>query len=240
MKHFTKRNQMSAIAANLARAYPDDDTGFGVRLVSLHEDMVVRQRPALLLLQGSVGGMLLVASFNWANLLLSRALSRRRELAIRASLGASRWRLVQQLLAESLLLAAVGGILGVVFAHWGVELFTLSAKTLLPRSSEIQIDTGALCFTLLLSLLEETDSGIGHPGKILTASLSLPPALHATDSSVRSFHQNAQQKMVQIPGVRSAGAISLLPLIPGDTDTSFQIVGRPIFLPVNNRSLKCG
>jgi putative ABC transport system permease protein len=201
------------------------------------------------------------------------------------------------LLAESLLLAAVGGILGVVFANWGVGLFALSAKTLLPRSSEIQIDTCALCFTLLLSLLvgilcgllpalaisdgmqhtlrdnsrgsvggvrqamlrnalvigeigcalvvlscaglllrsflklEETDSGIGHPGKILTASLSLPPALYATDSSVRSFHQTAQQKMVQMPGVRSAGAISLLPLTPGDTDTSFQIVGRPYFPP---------
>lgn len=294
----TKAEQeMSAIAANLARVYPDDDTGFGVRLVSLHEDMVGKQRPSLLLLQGSVGCMLLVASFNLANLLLSRALRRSRELAIRASLGASRWRLVQQLLAESLLLAAVGGILGVVFANWGVGLFALSAQTLLLRSSEIQIDTGALCFTLLLSLLvgilcgllpalaisdgmqhtlrdnsrgsvggvrqamlrnalvigeigcalvvlscaglllrsflklEETDSGIGHPGKILTASLSLPPALYATNSSVRSFHQNAQQKMVQIPGVRSAGAISLLPLTPGDTDTSFQIVGRPHFPP---------
>jgi putative ABC transport system permease protein len=287
--------EMLGIGANLAREYPNDDTGFGIRLVALHEDIVGKQRPALLLLQGAVGCMLLIASINLANLLLSRALSRRRELAIRASLGASRWRLAQQLLSESLLLAAAGGILGILLANWGVDLFMLLAKTLLPRSSEIQIDTRALGFTLLLSILvgilcgllpalaisdgmqrtlrensrssvggvrqamlrnalviaeigcalvvlscaglllrsflklEETDSGIAHSEKILTASLSLPPVLYPIDQSVRSFYQVAQQRMAQIPGVKSAGAISLLPLTPGDTDTSFQITGRPPF-----------
>src|SRR5260370_4881983 len=75
------------------------------------------------------------------------------------------------------------------------------------------------------------DSAIGHAEKTLTASLSLPPALYPTDPSVRLFHQIAQQNMVQIPGVGSAGAISVLPLTPGDTDTGFQIVSRTPFPP---------
>jgi len=146
-------SQMSSIAANIAREDPTDNTGFGIRLVPLQEDIVGEKRPALLLLQGAVGCLLLIASINLANLLLSRALRRRRELAIRASLGASRWRLVQQLLAESLLLGGLGGILGIVLANWGVDAFLFFAKTLIPRSSEIQIDAGALWFTLVLSLV---------------------------------------------------------------------------------------
>ncbi len=291
--------QMSTIAANLARECPKDDTGFGIRLVPLQEDMVGKQRPTLLLLQGAVGCLLLIASINLANLLLSRALNRRRELAIRASLGASRWRLAQQLLAESLLLGSAGGILGMVLANWAVQLFLFFAKTLLPRVSEIQIDSTVLCFTLILSLLvgilcgllpalaisdgfglqrmlrensrgsvggsrqailrnalvvaeigcalvvlscaglllrsflklEEIDSGIRSPEKVLTASLSLPPLPYPTDESVRSFYQLAQDKLEQIPGVKSAGAITVLPLTPGDSDTGFQIVGRPPFDP---------
>lgn len=291
--------QMSGIAANLAREYPKDNTGFGIRFVPLHEDIVGNQRPALLLLQGAVGCMLLIASFNLANLLLSRALNRRRELAVRASLGASRWRLARQLLTESLLLGATGGILGVVLANWGTELFTFFAQAHLPRSSEVHMNGAALAFSLVLSLLvgticgllpalamsdrgdfglqtvlrensrgsaggvrqamlrnalviaeigcalvvlscaglllrsflklAETESGISHPEKILTASLSLPPVRYPTDQSVRSFYQDAQEKIAQLPGVKSAGAISVLPLTPGDSDTGFQIVGRAPF-----------
>jgi putative ABC transport system permease protein len=287
--------EMSSIAANLAREYPNENTGFGIRLVSLQEDIVGKQRPALLLLQGAVACMLLIASINLANLLLSRALGRRRELAIRASLGANRWRVAQQLLAESFSLGGVGGILGVVLAYWGVGLFSFFAKALLPRISEIQIDAGALGFTLLLSLivgglcgllpalaissgvqsnlrensrasvggvhqailrnalvvaeigcalvvlscaglllrsflkLEETDSGIHQSEKVLTASLSLPPVRYPSDQSVRSFYQLAQDKLAQMPGVKSTGAITILPLTPGDSDTGFQIVGRPPF-----------
>jgi putative ABC transport system permease protein len=290
-------SQMSSIAANIAREDPTDNTGFGIRLVPLQEDTVGEKRPALLLLQGAVGCMLLIASINLANLLLSRALRRRRELAIRASLGASRWRLVQQLLAESLLLGGLGGILGIVLANWGVGGFIFFAKTLIPRSSEIQIDAGALWFTLALSLLvgvfcglvpalaissgvqsnlrensrgsvggihqailrnglviaeigcalvvlscaglllrsflkvEETDSGITHSEKVLTASLSLPPVRYATDQSIRSFHQLAQDKLMQMPGVKSAGAVTVLPFTLGNSDLSFQVVGRPPFPP---------
>jgi putative ABC transport system permease protein len=154
------RAQMSGLAANLERQYPIDNTGFGIRVVPLQEDMVGNQRPALLMLQGAVAFMLLVASFNLANLLLSRALSRKRELAIRASLGASRWRLARQSLAESLLLGAGGGLLGIFLANWGIKLFTFLASVHLPRLSEVHLNSVALLFLLVLSLLVGTICGL--------------------------------------------------------------------------------
>lgn len=291
--------QMSEIAANIAREDPKNNTGFGVRLVPLKEDMVGSQRAGLLMLQGAVACMLLIASFNLANLLLSRALNRRREFAIRASLGASRWQLARQSLAESLLLGVGGGVLGIILASWGIRVFTLLAKDHLARASEIHINQLGLLFSVALALLigiicgllpalavadrgglrnvlressrgsaggvrqaairnglvvaeiscalvvlscaglllrsflkvEGTDSGIQHPENILTASLSLPPARYPTDESVRSFYESVQEKVAQIPGIKSAGAITLLPLTPGDTDTEFQIVGHPRFAP---------
>ena len=105
---------------------------------------------------------------------------------------------------------------GLVIAEISCALVVLSCAGLLLRS---------------FLKVEETDSGIQHPEKILTASLSLPPARYPTDESVRSFYQSIQQKMAGIPGVTAAGAITLLPLTGGDTDTRFQIVGRPAFAP---------
>ncbi|MBV8274870.1 MAG: ABC transporter permease [Verrucomicrobia bacterium] len=144
--------EMSRIAGNLASEYPKEQTGFGVRLVSLQEDMVGSERPGLLLLQAAVGCLLLIASINLANLLLSRSLNRWRELAIRASLGASRWRLVRQSLVESLVLGALGGALGIGLAYLGVSSFKVIAKSLLPRASEISIDPGVLAFAIGLSI----------------------------------------------------------------------------------------
>ena len=144
--------EMSRIAGNLAREYPKEQTGFGIRLVSLQEDMVGSERPGLLVLQAAVGCLLLIAVINLANLLLSRSLNRLRELAIRASLGAGRWRLVRQSLAESLVLGALGGVLGVGLASLGVGFFKLVAKSFLPRASEINIDPGVLAFAIGLSI----------------------------------------------------------------------------------------
>jgi putative ABC transport system permease protein len=293
------QSQMSAIAADLAREYPNDNTGFGIRLISLHEDIVGNQRSGLYLLQAAVGCMLLIASLNLANLLLARVVSRRRELAIRVSLGATRWSLARQLLAESLLLGAAGGLLGILFSFFGTNLFVSLAGANLPRASEIRIDAGVLGFTLAISSIvgilcgllpilgisreqtanlqetlsessrgavgggrqgylrnilviteiacalivlscagllfrsflkvQETSTGIRSPEKILTASIALPAANYPSPESVRSFYRTAQERVARLPGVKTSGAIMRLPLTQSDTDTSFQIEGRPLF-----------
>jgi putative ABC transport system permease protein len=124
-----------------------------VKVWPLHEILVSTNRQALLVLQGAVAFVLLVACANVANLLLARSVSRQRELAIRSAIGASRSRIVRQLLTESVLLSVVGGTVGVLLASWLVRLFLALAPTNFPRAQAITIDTGVLTFTLGLATL---------------------------------------------------------------------------------------
>ncbi len=144
---------MTAIARRLEEQFPDADEGWTVVLKSLHEQVVGNIRPTLLILLGAVGFVLLIVCANVANLLIARAMARTKEIATRIALGASRARLIQQLLTESLLLALLGGVPGIMFADLGVRLLVSVSPGSIPREAEIKPDLKVLGVTLAVSLL---------------------------------------------------------------------------------------
>jgi predicted permease len=143
---------MDGIAENLATAYPEADKGLGITLVSMKEDMVGNVQPFLIVLLSAVGLLLLIACVNVANLLLARSMGRSREFAIRAALGANHMRVVRQLLTESILLAGLGGALGLLLAFWGTKAVLGTLPAALPRANEVSLDARVLLFTVTLSL----------------------------------------------------------------------------------------
>lgn len=147
------RAEMKTIAAALEQQYPDSNKGWSTKVLSLHERFFGDIRPALLVLMGAVCFLLLIACANIANLLLARSASRRKEIAIRAALGASRGRVMRQLLTESILLALAGGVLGLLLAVWGIEALVALGPSNIPRLDSIGLDGQVLAFTLLVSLL---------------------------------------------------------------------------------------
>jgi putative ABC transport system permease protein len=145
--------EMNTIARQLEQQYPDANAGSGVQLLPLHEEIVGKISSLLLILLGAVGFVLLIACANIANLLLARASSRQKEIAVRAALGASRRRLISQFLTESLLLAVMGGVLGLLIALWGSDALIALSPGNIPRLQEAGMDGRVLGFTLLLALL---------------------------------------------------------------------------------------
>ncbi len=144
--------EAAAVMARLEREHPDDNLGRGARLVAFHEQAVGGVRPALAALAAAVGAVLLVACANVANLMLARGAGRRREIALRAALGAGRGRVVQQLLVESLVLAAAGGALGLLLASWSLDALIALGGGGVPRLDEVRLDGWVLGFTAALSL----------------------------------------------------------------------------------------
>jgi putative ABC transport system permease protein len=144
---------MDAIALRLENDYPSTNTDSRIAIVPMHEQVVSKTRPLLVVLLGAVAFVLLVACANVANLLLARAAGRRKEIAIRVALGATRMRLVRQLLSESLLLSVAGGLLGLLVALWGNRALIALTPDAFPRVEEIGIDGRVLAFTLALSLI---------------------------------------------------------------------------------------
>jgi putative ABC transport system permease protein len=287
------RAEMIGITKRLEQQYPDYNTGTSVDIVGLQEQLVQNVRPALILLLGAVSLVLLIACVNVANLLLARAASRGREVAIRTALGAGRARMLRQLLTESVLLSLGGGALG-IFLAWALlrPLLKISAGSV-PQGVPIELDHSVLAFSFGISLLtgllfgivpalrtakldlRETlnessrgsTSGPGHhrlrgalvaseialavlllvgsglllrsfsrlqdvpPGfqadHLLVADIPLSQTAYAKPEQRYEFFDRLVERAKALPGVRSAGAASFLPVSGGGSIIHFNITGHP-------------
>ncbi|MGH9837154.1 MAG: ABC transporter permease [Blastocatellia bacterium] len=198
---------VSAIARRMEEQYPENK-GLGASVVSLQGQLVGNSQPALLALLVAVAFVLLVACVNLANLLLARAAAREKELAIRAALGATRARLVRQMLAECLPLAVLGGVLGALVALWGIEALSTFLPATLPRYNAISVNARILAFTVALSL-------------VTVLLFGLLPAFQAARSAVgaalnesgRSASGSRRQSLLRRVLVISEVALALLLLV---------------------------
>jgi putative ABC transport system permease protein len=186
--------ELRTIAAALARQYPDSNTKFSAGAAPLREDLVGDVARGLYVLFGAVGCVLLIASANVANLLLARATVRQKEIVLRSALGASRGRIIRQLLTESILLAAIGGFCGLLLAVWGTEFLVSLVPENIPRAKEIHLDGVVLAFTFLASL--GTGVLFGLAPALQSSRLDLRSALNDSSRGSSGGHHRLRSALV--------------------------------------------
>ena len=274
----TARGDIQALTRALEQTHPDSNAGWSAIVTPLHQDIVGSARTPLFLLFAATGALLLVACANLATLMLARSAARRREIAVRAALGAGRFRIVRQLVTESLITATGGGVAGILIASAGTQFLASLGPAYLPRSSEIRIDWFVPAFALLSALLaglafaaipalEVSKADLSGslkaeaaaprwrttgirlrdllvagqvalallllvgggllvrsvlrlqavelgflPDRVATASLSLPGSKYTSGAQRLAFFDDVVRRIEAVPGVRSAGLVSHLPL----------------------------
>ena len=269
------QDEVQVLARRLAAAYPDSNDRWSARVVAAHEQLVAASRPALVVLMGAVGFLLLIVCANMANLLLARLSTRRREIAVRGALGAGRWEVARPILAEAVLLAAAGGALGLIVALGGLRLLRTLPESQLPRMDQLTLDGSVLAFTTLISVtvallfgilpalraardlrsqMHESSGSTGSPfagrmlGALVVAEVALAlvllvgaglmtrsfqrllqvspgfdgtnvvsarvllPATKYQRPAVARFYDEVLERLRRAPGIRSASAVSALPL----------------------------
>ena len=188
------QEEMTVLAGRIAAEHADTNGGWSARAVAAHEQLVSASRPALTVLMGAVGFLLLIVCANMANLLLARLSSRRQELAVRGALGAGRWALARPILAESLMLSLGGGALGLVVAFGGLRLMAALPEGQLPRMELVQLDAGVLAFTTVVSV-------------VVALMFGLLPALHAARSHLSTHLTDAARSTGSYAARRTLGTL---------------------------------
>lgn len=200
--------EIRTISQRLAQQYPESNKNLGVNLVPLRKLLFERVQPALLLLLAGAAFVLLIACANVANLLLARGVARKREIAVRLCLGASRLRLVRQLLTEGALLAFAGGIAGILVAYLAIRLLPLTSLRTIARVQDVKIDEWVLAFTLLISLL--TSILVGLVPALKSSNISLHHALReAAQKSAGGWLARRTQSLLVVSEI----ALALVVLI---------------------------
>jgi predicted permease len=185
---------MDTISRRLEAQYPADDKGWGAVVIPMNQDLVGEVRTALLVLFGAVAFVLLIACANVANLVLARTISRQREVAIRTALGASRTRLLRQIISETVLLSLLGGVLGIGVAYGSIRFIVSSAAAQLPRSSEISLSVPVLVFAFGVSVLAGILAG-------------LLPALRMSKTNVNDALKQGTRASSDVGGNRTRGVL---------------------------------
>ena len=199
----------TALLQRLGAEFPEYDSEASdaeIQLVTLHERVIGPVRPALLILMGAVGLVLLIACANVANLLLTRAAARQKEMSIRAALGAGRMRIIRQMLTESVVLSLLGGVLGVVFAVWGTYAIVGLDPGNIPRLSEVEIDMTVLGYALGLSLLTSFVFGLAPAYRTSRSDLvhALKEGGARASSGLRLFGRNRTRSLLVVAEIALA------------------------------------